>query len=91
MRRPFDRGNMIGVFLGMLQSLGGSFQRFEAKSAEPKKTGRFARHAGPLRMDGYYVDRHGSLRRRQPKRDKSMSARQWRKQRRAVRQTGGVR
>lgn len=46
----------------------------------------FARHARPLRMDGYYLDSHGSLRRITPKRDRSISARQWRKQRRARRE-----
>lgn len=30
-------------------------------------------------MTGYYKDRHGSIRRVSPKRDKSMSARQWKK------------
>lgn len=33
----------------------------------------------PLSMDRYFVDGHGSVRRRVQKRDKSMSARQWKK------------
>ena len=53
-----------------------------AQGAARKRFSAWARwHKG----DDYFLDEHGSTRRVTPKRDKSMSARQWRKLRRPVR------
>jgi len=41
----------------------------------------------PMSMDEHYVDMHGTLHRRDRKRDKSMSARQWKKLKKEARRS----
>jgi hypothetical protein len=65
---------------------------FGIKLPEPKKTeAKSGRRHGwmgswnPLSMDDHYVDDHGTLHRRDAKRDKSISARQWKIRKKALR------
>lgn len=83
-----NRGNLFAVFASMLGAFGGSIELIhdDPKQPNPRRQSRFARHARGMSMAGYHFDSHGSLRRNTPKRDKSISARQWRKQRRAARE-----
>lgn len=78
---------MLAVFGAMLADFGGSFHQFSDNSPEKIHTGgrkASSSTARPLSMDHYYVTRGGYLRRNLPKRDKSMTARQWRKFRRQI-------
>jgi hypothetical protein len=52
------------------------------KTPREKRYGRpEVRWMRPLRDEHYYMDGHGTIHRRQPKRDKGISARQWKKTR----------
>lgn len=85
--------NMSAVFKDMLGSLGGSFE--DAKVDVPDNPELPKLHnpppspnqlLKPMNLDNYTVDEFG-LRRRYPKRDKRLSSRQWKKQRRIARQS----
>jgi hypothetical protein len=73
--------NAYGDFMAMLRSLGGSFQA-ATKDDAPKKE-HDPKPTMPLRLavKHYHTAKRGYLVRDTPKRDKSMSARQWKRQR----------
>ena len=75
---------MLGAFIAMLGSLGGSFEPVETKDGERKaRSGRraasWARWLDVADSDDYRRDSRGIIIRISPKRDKSISARQWKK------------
>jgi hypothetical protein len=84
------RMNLFSVFMSMLKSVGGTFEPYKAERPEsgdprePKEPRKYR-----LIEDGRYVG-SGTIRRAIPKRDKSISARQWKKrvkaQRRMIRE-----
>jgi hypothetical protein len=86
--------SMLDVFAEMIAGLGGFFSpvalEVTAEEQAKREARRKARFMGdrsviPLPEKKYYRDGHGSMRRRWPKRDKSVSARQARKRTKARR------
>lgn len=77
--------SMFSVYMDMLASMGGSFKAFVSESREEPKPERewaakkILRSASPLSDRRHIRDSRGVVRRRVPKRDKSISARQWKK------------
>lgn len=83
-----NKQNMVQSFIDMLGSLGGKFDLGKTAEDVPKKEhtdGRFKHGRHPLNGKNYFTAGRGYLMRRQPKRDKSISARQWKKQVKAQR------
>jgi len=75
-------GNLVAVFGAMLASFGGALGSADTATKERNHSdGRkgFSIFARPVSSDDHYIDGHGCLRRRNPKRDIRMSARQWKK------------
>jgi hypothetical protein len=82
------RSGLFAAFMGALASMGGSFEPVETKRSEKVHTGSPARLGSPrpLSAKQYHVHANGrTILRNTPKRDKSMSARQWRRQVKATR------
>jgi hypothetical protein len=92
--------SLLDVFAAMLKSVGGRAdwliesaeevserieERWRTRANREEKYPIEPVYAWPLADDSYGVDGHGSIRRQTPKRDKSMSGRQWRKRLRAER------
>lgn len=81
---PFrnDKSN-LRVFLAMLASLGGSLPEVRPSSGEERRKHTGGKVPAPQYELGehgrvQYRERHGTIYRVYPKRDRSMSARQWR-------------
>ena len=78
--------NYIKLFTNFLAGFGGHLPIVDTKSEKKEHgDGRRGVHRRPLNRDNYITGPSGSLRRRYPKRDKTMSARQWKKTVKAAR------
>jgi len=82
--------NLFSVFMSMLREVGGEFKAF--KDEEPRKVHEseerereWGSRLREVSAEEYLRDTHGQIRRLTPKRDKSISARQWKKQAKARR------
>lgn len=88
-----NKQNMVQSFIDMLGSLGGKFDLGKTTEDAPKKEhsdGRFKGGRRPLNRKSYRTAGRGYLMRLYPKRDKSISARQWKKQVKARRRAAKV-
>lgn len=93
------RIGLIGIFADMLASFGASFVPVKSEPKTKEQKGRAMHRAAqkedrkPRRRgigDGYVWERWGQLRRNKPKRDRSISARQWKKRTKAARRVAAL-
>ena len=72
---------MFAMWMGMLQKFGGAFEPVKSDPETKREKVWLPRFRAMLRAPQPHIYRteHGSLIRNRPKRDKSISARQWKK------------
>lgn len=83
-----ERGNMVSMFVSILSRFGGSMPIVEVEKGRKKHSDgrrKFSRGYHPVNGRDYLADHHGTIHRRVPKRNKALSARQWKKKRHAER------